>query len=263
MADELGITRVPITIRDNTYYQHPTHWYPDGNIVYLIEDTAIKVHQSIMGRRSTSLREMWDVTSEPALGGFVTIPLEDSLSEFSFLLDVIMPHTCASPRISPERGWSTLIGLIQVAQKYNVDDVATRAVQVLDDVLPTVQNPDRNTSVYDDPDAVVQVINFARRSRSPQFLRPAFYALATQEWTNYPHPSSPLIRLSDQEDLMRVQQGRMRLQSAVIEMAIGRWENCNGYRAYKTCPQGGACWGGYGDRAWPKADDAMRWRNLL
>ncbi|KAG8910543.1 hypothetical protein FRC01_006269 [Tulasnella sp. 417] len=172
-----------------------------------------------------------------------------------------MPQSCAKPRISTENGWRCLIGLIQIAQKYKVDDVAKRAVEVLEEVLPTVQRPDQNTNEYDDPESAVDVINFARHSHLPQFLRPAFYALTTQEWMDRPLESNPLTRLSS-KDMMRVQQGRTKLQSEVITMAFGRWENCNGLRNHVVCVKNTACYGGWGDGFWPKEDNVARWKNL-
>ncbi|KIO18640.1 hypothetical protein M407DRAFT_31716 [Tulasnella calospora MUT 4182] len=248
--------RETVSIGDMTYYKHPIHWYPDGNVIYLVEDTAINVFQSIITRRSRVLKEMMHIeTSE------LWFRLEDLLRDFTFLLDVIMPQTCTKPRISTDNEWRSLIGLIQIAQRYEVDDVAARAAKVLEEMLPTVQHPDQNTNVYDDPESAVDVISFARRCHLPQFLRPAFYALATQEWADYPLEPNPLTRLSS-KDMMRVQQGRIKLQSEVISMAFGRWENCNGQRCHDTCTKEGGCWGGWGDGFWPKEDDVARWKNL-
>ncbi|KAG8913594.1 hypothetical protein FRC00_002055 [Tulasnella sp. 408] len=259
MADKQE-TPGPISIGGITYYQHPTHWYSDGNAVFLVENTIIQVFGGIINRRSSVLRALLEAPDE--IGAH---PLDDNLTEFSLFLDAIMPQTCSKPRIPTDKEeWRSLIGLIRVAHKYEVDDIGTRAVEVLEEILPTIQRPDQNTDVYGDPEAAVDVINFARHCHLPQFLRSAFYALVTQEWTNYPLNTNPLTRLSS-EDRMRVQQGRMRLQSEVMGMASGRWENCNGRKSldHILCKKDKDCWGGWGDGAWPKEDDAIRWKNLL
>ncbi|KAG8955787.1 hypothetical protein FRC00_005255 [Tulasnella sp. 408] len=257
MADEQAVPG-PISIGSVTYYQHLTHWYPDGNAVFLVEDTVIPVYRGIINRRSSVLRAVLEAPDE--IGAH---PLDDNLTEFSLFLDAIMPQTCSKPRIPTDKEeWRSLIGLIRVAPKYEVEDIATRAVEVLEEMLPTIQRPDQNTDVYGDPEAAVDVVNFARHCHLPQFLRSGFCALATQEWADYSIIADPLNRLTS-EDRMRAQQGSVRLQSEVISIAFGRWENCKGCHYHTTCRDDKDCWGGWGDGAWPRGDDEIRWKSLL
>ncbi|KAG8987611.1 hypothetical protein FRB90_003254, partial [Tulasnella sp. 427] len=207
-----------------TYEKHPIHWYEDGNVEFGVENTVFRVFGGLLRRRSPLLGKMVDDPTAVIKGdGVPLLPLKDTLGDFTFLMDAIMPQTCSTPSLSEDRSWQDFVGLLKIACKYDVRDVADHVEQVLAEALPTIHHPDRNTERYiDDPEAAVQIINASRECCTPQFLAPAFYALATQDWTNRPNDTNPLALLSD-PDTMRVLQGRQRMQALVMEMGMYEW----------------------------------------
>ena len=82
LTDELGPVREPIVIGDTTYYKHPTHWFSDGNVIFIIEDTPAGEHMSHM---LSTFRE--SISPSPSLAGKdVSLPPHGAASYRHFLV---------------------------------------------------------------------------------------------------------------------------------------------------------------------------------
>ncbi|KAG8920272.1 hypothetical protein FRC01_000847 [Tulasnella sp. 417] len=265
-----------ITVDGTSYRKHQKHWYNDGNIIFTVENSAFRVFKSFLIRRSEVMAIVLTVPqpNEPPednqgppnqqsmFDGVPVVSLADPARDFALLLDMILPQTCASPPISSETPWGQLLGLVQIAQKYGVDDVMAQTVAILDGILPTADN---DLAVYTGPTDPICIIEWALRCNLPQYLPLAFYYLTTIQWSLHNIDLRTIQRLRP-TDQVRIQHGRARLQSEVIKLAVTRWENnCVGcYRPEKGCPsRDRSCWMGYEGKAWDADSNEERWTNLL
>ncbi|KAG8941576.1 hypothetical protein FRC04_004157 [Tulasnella sp. 424] len=264
-----------ITIDGITYKKHEKHWYPDGNIIFTVQDTVFRLFQSFLIRRSEVMElvlmvpqsnELPDFPSntqeqQPMFDGVPVVRLDDLARDFALLLDAILPQTYASAPVSSDTPWWHLLGLAQIAQKYGVNDVVAKTVTILDEILPTT----KNLGVYAGPTDPIRVIEWARRCSFPQFLPMAFYYVTTIEWGLNNMPLRMIQRLHPR-DLIRIQRGRAKLHSEVINAVLTRWENsCIGaLKPDKGCPsRNRSCWVGYEGKAWNTHTNEARWTNLL
>ncbi|KAG9042217.1 hypothetical protein FS837_011155 [Tulasnella sp. UAMH 9824] len=221
-----------ITIDGIADRKHKKHWYSDGNIIFTVENVTFRVFKSFLIRRSEVMALVLTVpqpnepsednhtphTQQSTFDGIPVVSLSDAARDFALLLDMILPQTCTSPPISSETPWGQLLGLAQVAQKYGVDDVLAQTVVILDGILPTADNLGAYTGLKEP----ICVIEWARRCSLPQYLPMAFYYLATIQWSLNTIDLQTIQRLPP-SDQVRVQHGRAKLQSEVIEAALTRW----------------------------------------
>ncbi|KAG8941572.1 hypothetical protein FRC04_004153 [Tulasnella sp. 424] len=277
MPDTANISQsTSITVDGITYEKHEKHWYPDGNIISTVQDTAFRLFQSFLIRRSEVMalvltvpqpNEPMDAPSKPQehqsmFDGVPVVRLDDLTCDFAVLLDAILPQTYASAPVSSDTPRWQLLGLAQIAQKYGVNDVVAQTVSILEDVLPTTKNL---RGRYAGPEPAVRIIEWARRCSFPQFLPMAFYYATTIQWGLNNMPLRMIQHLHPR-DQIRIQRGLGKLQSEVINAALTRWENsCIGTsKPEKGCPSRvRSCWVGYEGKAWNTDKNEARWTNLL
>ncbi|KAG9004996.1 hypothetical protein FRB90_010613 [Tulasnella sp. 427] len=271
MPDNLGgsiqnlNSQISININGFPYKKHTNHWYEDGNIIVLVEDVAFRVFRSFLARHGNIL-ESATITygpTEPSTGaeGYSILKLSDIATRFEALLDVLLPPTGAGPPISTKSPSRRLMGLVQISKKYGLIEISAQAVALLDQVLPTLEQPHRSIR----RPTAARVIRWARDCELPQFLPLAFYYLATGECDLGGAQTDKTRKLSA-DDRLRVQQGLIRLQTMVIRLALTRWENnpIGDLKPKISCPAKRLdCWVGYGGKVWPKGMDGARWTNLL
>ncbi|KIO18638.1 hypothetical protein M407DRAFT_225198 [Tulasnella calospora MUT 4182] len=258
-----------VTIGETDYRRHATHYYEDGNFIFIVETTAFRLFQGILTRRSAVMKDMLGLPQpkqsdsmdegnpqQLTLDGIPAVELQDDASEFALLLDFMFPRTCLS---YPTVDWSRLLSLVQIAQKYGVDDVCTLASKRLAKILPTVSGGGQDLSVYKDPLTAVEVIESCRLSGLPAFLPLAFYSLSTMEWSDADAIESGALGRLSSRDQVRVHQGRASLQAEVMKRALFRWENSTGGGA-RQC---GLCGRGMKGKLWSTQDDSVRWKELL
>ncbi|KAG8941573.1 hypothetical protein FRC04_004154 [Tulasnella sp. 424] len=266
-----------IIISEVKYKKDTTHWYADGNLIVLVENTAFRVFQSFLTRRSGVMDAALAVPQSKRLNnpespvrirrdtfdGASVVELDDNTLDVGLLLDVVLPQTCATSPISTQTEWTRLLGLAQIAQKYAIADVVSQVIDILEKVLPTRQRP-YGACNWSPVDAV-RIIHWARDCGFHQFLPMAFYYLATGEWEFDTMNWEAMESLSTRDQL-RVQQGLARLQTTVVKLALSRWENhpIGNSKPAKSCPNWRYnCWMGYGGKVWSSGDDGTRWSNLL
>ncbi|KAG8920271.1 hypothetical protein FRC01_000846, partial [Tulasnella sp. 417] len=171
--------RTPVIIGGSHYRKDPHHWYDDGNVVFIAQDNAFRVFQSILIKRSQVMKDMLGLpqptaSSETEGGvsdgqlvfeGAPVIVLDDRARYFHLLLDALLPQDCAKLPISEDLGRENLMGVTQIAKKYEFDDVADRAISVLENILPTKEQPNKRIRIWrssSDIRSWVQIINWAR-----------------------------------------------------------------------------------------------------
>ncbi|KAG8941569.1 hypothetical protein FRC04_004150 [Tulasnella sp. 424] len=258
-----------VVIGETEYQRHSTHYYEDGNFIFTVESTAFRLFQGILTRRSAVIKDMLGLpqpkqpdnmdesnSKQLFLDGVPVVQLQDQASDFALLLDFMFPRTCLS---YPSVDWRGLLKLIQIAQKYGVEDVCTLAGKRLAKILPTVSGGGQDLSVYKDPLTAVEVIESCRFSCLPTFLPLAFYSLATMEWNNADTIESGALGRLSHRDQVRVHQGRAALQAEVMKKAFVRWENATG-AGTRQCAY---CNRGMKGKLWSTQDDPLRWKELL
>jgi len=72
--------------------RHPEFYFSDGSIVLIVENTAFRVHQSLLGRHSDVFGGMWELpqpNSVDTYDGCPSVMLSDAVNDFVDVLRVI------------------------------------------------------------------------------------------------------------------------------------------------------------------------------
>ncbi|KAG9004995.1 hypothetical protein FRB90_010612 [Tulasnella sp. 427] len=267
-----------ITINGVSYTKHSRHWYPDGNVVFTAQKSAFRLFKSFLIRRSAVMAFMLadpplipppdDESNAPKerimFEGVHVVQMHDPAFDVALLFDTILPQPGIVSPISSETPSMRLLGLAEIAQKYQMNDVVSQTIEHLAKVLPTTdawRSPPNSLS----PAEAIRVIDWAHRCKFGQFLPMAFYILATTQWDSA-NISLGAINLLQPQDQFRIQHGRVQLQTDILKFALSRWENnCRGSsKPEKGCPNRSLlCWTGYEGKAWASSADVERWTNLL
>ncbi|KAG8955788.1 hypothetical protein FRC00_005256 [Tulasnella sp. 408] len=240
--------RTPVIIGGEQYYKDLKHWYDDGNVVLVVQDNAFRVYQGILIKRSQVMRDMFGIPQptttsgvkdcvsdgQPSFEGVPIVKLDDKAAYFHLLLSALLPEDCEKLPLSENLSPRELMGVAQIAKKYEFDTIATRATNVLEKILPTMKQPitaiNSRYSSYN-MNLYVRIINWARICGLPQFLALPFYHLATEEWEDASSWSLKAFQTLSLQDQLRINVGRGKLQTLVAGVGIGGLgpgENCRG-----------------------------------
>lgn len=264
-----------LSICGQSYTKHTDHWYEDGNVGFLLVDSAFLVHRTIISRKSSVIREIIDsheqnpmkrlpppyVPIGPNNSMVPFFTLDDPVDDFAHVLDFIYPDSLPDARRA-SLTMLDLLGIVEITHNYVIVDLKRWAVETLEDEhLAVVQDewlePTLNCNYMGEPESCVRIILLSRRCETPQFLPLAFYALATTDWDEIPRAAACLDLLSS-DDRCRIQEGHRALTKAVLAEA---WEMPeNGIKRVgcltgtETCHEGwNQLWGNLG----------MRWKELM
>lgn len=224
------------------YLKHQRHWYEEGNIAFLFERAAFRLHGSVLSRRSTVMADLINV-SRPSpsdssadpdnrnliIDGVPLVVLHDKAKDFAHVLDFIYPN--ALPAVQPKHlDVHDLMGMVRLAGKYLIQDLLEWSVSKLGGqflLLPdhhSFAKALKDEERYLDPEFCVKIVQFSRECSLPQFLPLAFYALATKDWSARPGAVTCLQQLS-REDQCRIHEGRVALTREVFRKAFTMPEN--------------------------------------
>lgn len=236
--------------------KHPMHYYKDGDVAFVVEDYVFRLHRSILEAQSNAMKDLYSIgevdgKQDKIFDGVIAVRLNDSSKDFSNVLDIVYKHrpTISNHALSPDNQISAtssssrkklanlkvdeLVGVIRVAWKYELEDIANEAVSRIDRLLPLTERQDiPKLSVYKADSGLAlaaNVINLSRECQLPRFAPMAFYALATAEWTtdDFQALSSVFPILSAQMHL-RLNAGRVGLQKALMGRVVTSQERCSG-----------------------------------
>ncbi|KAG8914732.1 hypothetical protein FRC01_003936, partial [Tulasnella sp. 417] len=252
---ELGIS-TKIIIAGKEYFKHQVHWYEDGNLGFLVEDTAFFIHRGVISRKSAVIKTL--IHSSPAITlkdtapsyepsysspttgvPFIMLGPGDRATDFARVLDFVYPEVLCSTS-DPELTSTELMGLVRLANKYLLQDVKAWAVATLESKHLVVVEDEWVTGTLErrysqNPGFCVEIIQLSMEYQLPRFLPLAFYALATMEWDDQPEAA---VRATDRlspADRWRVLQGRGTLAKAVKESGSDLYRSL---AAEKQCPEG-------------------------
>ncbi|KAG9042819.1 hypothetical protein FS837_010329 [Tulasnella sp. UAMH 9824] len=227
------ISSNPLTIGGRMYLKHQRHWYEEGNIAFLVERTAFRLHGSVLSRRSTVMANLISVprpspsnsltdsnNQDIIIDGVPFVVLHDKAKDFAHMLDFIYPNALPAAQTG-HLGVHDLMGMVRLAGKYMVDDLLEWAISNLDTKFllrldhRSFAKALKDEKRYSDPEFCVKVIQFSRECSLPQFLPLAFYALATKDWSALPGAVTCLQELS-LDDQCRIHEGRVVLTREVL-----------------------------------------------
>ncbi|KAG8900595.1 hypothetical protein FRC00_012166 [Tulasnella sp. 408] len=241
--DSGDLSRNPLVIGGKVYLKHQRHWYEEGNIAFLVERAAFRLHGSVLSRRSTVMADLMNVSrhspsnssADPdnqniIIGGVPFVVLRDKKAkDFAHVLDFIYPNTLPAVQ-TKHLDVHDLMGMVRLAGEYLIHDLLEWAVSKLGDEF--LLRPDHRSFAkalkdeerYSDPEFCVKVIQFSRECSLPQFLPLALYALATKDWSAR-HGAIACLQQLSREDQYRIHEGRVALTKEVFKKAFTMPEN--------------------------------------
>ncbi|KAJ7155723.1 hypothetical protein C8R46DRAFT_1116311, partial [Mycena filopes] len=118
----------------------PDLWFPNADLILRAEDTIFRVLSDILGARSTVFREMTAFPQPAESEGDVTdgipvVRLHDSAAEVTVFLRAIFDSSFFMPPPSTAE-FSTVVGILRLAHKYDVAYLFRRALSYLDQMYP-------------------------------------------------------------------------------------------------------------------------------
>ncbi|RDB24424.1 hypothetical protein Hypma_008466 [Hypsizygus marmoreus] len=163
-------------------------WFDDGSIVLVVEDTAFRIHQSILDKHS-------DVFADPStapqsrkdadsIEGCPVVHLNDSLADFTDVMKALY-EPFHFDKLSSEADLSTLIsfvaGILRISTKYKLHRLRQKCIAVLQTKFPsTLEGCDALlASGYKYVSStIVRAIPLARETNVSELLPWAFYISA-------------------------------------------------------------------------------------
>ncbi|KAJ7604130.1 hypothetical protein FB45DRAFT_1013709 [Roridomyces roridus] len=119
---------------DNTPHRRPELWFDDGSIVIQAENTQFRVHRSILAARSPVFKDMLSFPQPPDAGsesaeGCPLVRLHDSSAEVAVFLKAIFDSALTE--------FETVVGVLRLSHKYNVEYLRRRALIHLSSAFST------------------------------------------------------------------------------------------------------------------------------
>ncbi|KAF8125526.1 hypothetical protein K438DRAFT_1012961 [Mycena galopus ATCC 62051] len=117
-------------------------WFSDAALILRAEDTLFRVHSGILGARSSVFRDMLVFPQLPSgpdedtVDGIVVVRLHDSEAEVEVFLRAIFDSGFFKPPPFAV-DFTTVIGVMRLAHKYDVPYLFRRALSHLDSIYPT------------------------------------------------------------------------------------------------------------------------------
>ncbi|RDB24320.1 hypothetical protein Hypma_008443, partial [Hypsizygus marmoreus] len=181
----LSASFTTMTTRQDPPSPSPDFWFKDGSIVIVVEDTAFRIHQSILSRHSDVFADLFTVpqprTDVQSIEGCPVVHLTDSVADFSDVVRALY-EPFYFDRLPPNADLSTLIsfvsGILRISTKYNLVLLRQKCIEVLQTKFPcTLEGCDALlASGYKYVSStIVRAIPLARETNIPELLPWAFY----------------------------------------------------------------------------------------
>ncbi|KAF9557088.1 hypothetical protein CPC08DRAFT_736881 [Agrocybe pediades] len=162
-------------------------YFSDGSVVIIIENTAFRVHQSLLARHSEVFNGMWGVPQPQQAekyDGCPCVDLQDSVNDFVDVLRVIY-DAFHFDKIKPDTSLSALItfiaGILRISTKYSMQALRNKCISIIQDKFPsTLRGCDDVLArgIQYVPSEIVRIIPLARETTVPKVLPWAFYLCA-------------------------------------------------------------------------------------
>ncbi|KAG5735841.1 hypothetical protein E4T56_gene9366 [Termitomyces sp. T112] len=162
------------------------YWYDDGSIIIIVEETAFRVHKSILSQHSDVFADLFTIP-EPAaresesLEGCSVVHLQDDLHDFTQVIKAIYKpfYFDELPQNADLRKLLGFIsGILKISTKYNLTRIRQKCIDILQGKFPTTLSgcEELVSSGYQyNATTVVSAIPLARETNVPEILPWAFY----------------------------------------------------------------------------------------
>ncbi|KAJ7685846.1 hypothetical protein B0H17DRAFT_985496 [Mycena rosella] len=132
-----------MSLEDNNDFERVEDlWFPDADLILRAENTLFRVHSSILGARSCVFRDMvaFPQPETPDSEGDThdgkpVVRLHDSAAEVEVFLRAVFDSSFFMPPPSPT-DVATVIGVMRLAHKYDIQYLFRRALSHLDSLYP-------------------------------------------------------------------------------------------------------------------------------
>ncbi|KDQ51553.1 hypothetical protein JAAARDRAFT_184927 [Jaapia argillacea MUCL 33604] len=165
-------------------------WFPDGNVVLIVDQFAFRVHRGQLERHSEVFRDMFSIpqpSNEDLFEGCICIKLYDSSADLLFLLTALYDGLYFhKPRA---RDFSAISAVLRLSSKYLIDHLRRHCILRLEQDWPsTLVGWDHREKVAIEPSGrynprefyphPILVIDLARQLSLDFVLPAAFYDLS-------------------------------------------------------------------------------------
>ncbi|KAG5350367.1 hypothetical protein C0989_011323 [Termitomyces sp. Mn162] len=162
------------------------YWYDDGSVIIIVEETAFRVHKSILSQHSDVFADLFTIP-EPAaresesLEGCSVVHLQDDLHDFTQVIKAIYKpfYFDELPQNADLRKLLGFIsGILKISTKYNLTRIRQKCIDILQGKFPTTLSgcEELVSSGYQyNATTVVSAIPLARETNVPEILPWAFY----------------------------------------------------------------------------------------
>ncbi|KAG9012070.1 hypothetical protein FRB94_011766 [Tulasnella sp. JGI-2019a] len=199
---------------------HDRYFYPDGNIILVVDDVKFKVYRGPLIQQSTVFADMLAMppsSKQGMMDGIPIIRLHDDFFAFVDFMEVIFD----APN-GEEFNGSAFVDILRLATKYNMPRIVEWAITQLKKQYPhsDFAGWEAKRHGFDDPVQTAEVFVGCRELGLAGFLVPAFYHLVTYDWEIEEEvtPAKALSVLSA-EDHNRISRGRLRLLRDLCNLA--------------------------------------------
>ncbi|KAG5635411.1 hypothetical protein H0H81_011374 [Sphagnurus paluster] len=165
--------------------ESPEFWFSDGSIVIIVENTAFRLHKSILGKHSDVFADLFSVPQPQSdlelIDGVPVVHLQDNLQDFTDVLRALY-EPFHFDKLTPEADLATLIqflsGILRISTKYNIITLREKCIMVLRTKFPSSLSAcDRllSSGYKYVASTIVRAIPLARATNVPEILPWAFY----------------------------------------------------------------------------------------
>ncbi|TCD68724.1 hypothetical protein EIP91_010008 [Steccherinum ochraceum] len=121
-------------------YQRGNHWFEDGNVVLVTENTAFRVYQGILSKNSDVFRDMFTIP-QPAdaekMEGCPVVHLTDTKADFGRLLTILFDVGNWYPTPRRKLPFELVSTMLRLGTKYQVEYLRQDAIHLLQQIFPT------------------------------------------------------------------------------------------------------------------------------
>ena len=237
-----------VSLDDAPFVRHPLHYYEDGNIVLVVQNTVFRVYRGVLTHQSEVMRDLFSIAHPTEStgdlpgthGGAPVIRLvEDDALDFSQTLDRLFPQYSAdAPPTDRVPTFDNLAAVGRIARKYIMVDLEKWVIKHL-----TLQFPhtlahiraEPTLKALMNPKVAAQLIVLSRLLECDQLLPLAFFSLQT----SFVNKNSQLYReallLLSHRDLARLMQGTIALQEVYAEASRKKQNQLNRFSKTSGC----------------------------
>ncbi|EDR09541.1 uncharacterized protein LACBIDRAFT_325973 [Laccaria bicolor S238N-H82] len=180
-SDTTGTTAPPT--------KHPDFWFHDGSIIFSVQNTLFRVHQTVLSNHSEFFAGLFTVpqpSGEAVIDGCHVVPLYDKVDDVIDLLKAVYDPSHFD-NLPPEAELDSLLdfisGILRLSTKYVFQSLRRRCISLLSSKLPTsfaAYKMKAALRTYEPikSDAIMRVIHLAYENHVLQILPYAYYCVA-------------------------------------------------------------------------------------